>query len=95
MAFAFDHIDDGVCRWSRTKHGVECECDNAYSPSFYVSTESSGISNLRGRLSMWPDVDKTAVEEWRRGFHHETARILRVDVDEIEAVQKVASELRG
>ncbi|WP_273837113.1 type B DNA-directed DNA polymerase [Halococcus sp. PRR34] len=95
MAFAFDHIDGGVWRWSRTKHGVECERDEDYTPSFYASTESSGIGDLRGHLSMWPDVDGTAIEEWRRGFRHEPEQVLRVDVDEIEVVRKVASEVRG
>ena len=44
---------------------------------------------------MWPDVEETAVEEWRRGFRHDSERVLRVDVGGIEAVSEVASEVRG
>jgi len=95
VAFAFDHIDGGVCRWSRTQSGVECERDESYTPSFYVSAESGGIEDLRGHLSMWPDVATTAIEKWRRGFRHEPERMLRVDVDGIGAVREVASEVRG
>ena len=95
MAFAFDHIDNGVCRWSRTEDGVECERDETYTPSFYVSAESSEVEDLRGHLSMWPDVDGVAIEEWRRGFRHEPERVLRVDVTEPNAVRSVAFDIRG
>ena len=95
MAFAFDYDGTTVRRWSRTENGVECERDEFYTPSFYVSTESDAIEDLRSHLSMWPDVEKTAVEEWRRGFRHDSERVLCVDVDGIEAVSEVASEVRG
>ena len=91
MAFAFDHIDSGVCRWSRTQSGVECERDESYTPSFYVSAESGEIEDLRGYLSMWPDVATTAIEKWRRGFRHEPERMLRVDVDAIAAISQSLS----
>lgn len=95
MAFAFDYVDDAVFRWSRTADGVECERDESYTPSFYVTSESADLADIRGHLSMWSAVKSTAVEEWRRGFRHEAEQVLRVDIDTLDAVKEVASEVRG
>ena len=80
VAFAFDYVDGAVFRWSRTADGVECERDESYTPSFYITTESDNLDEVRGHLSVWPGVESTAVEEWRRGFRHDPERVLRVDV---------------
>jgi DNA polymerase I len=95
VAFAFDYVDGAVLRWLRTADGVECERDESYTPSFYVTSESADLGEIRGHLSIWPAVESTAVEEWRRGFRHEAESVLRVDVDSLDAVRKVASEVRG
>ena len=95
VAFAFDYIDDAVLRWSRTADGVECERDESYRPSFYVSSEADDLDDIRDHLSVWPAVERTAVEEWRRGFRHDPERALRIDVEDLDTVTRVASDVRG
>ena len=95
MVFAFDYDRSAVLRWSRTESGVECERDESYRPSFYVSVESTELSDLREHLSVWPSIEATAVEKWRRGFRHEAESVLRVDVEDLDALHSVTSDVRG
>lgn len=95
MAFAFDYVDGAVLRWSHTNTGVECERDGSYTPSFYVTTESNDLRDVRSHLSMWPTVERTVIEEWRRGFRHDPEPTLRIDVADLDALMGVASEVRG
>ena len=95
MAFAFDYVDGAVLRWSRTGSGVECERNESYTPSFYVTSESDDLTDIRDHLSVWPGVEGTAVEEWRRGFRHEREPVLCVDVEDLDAVTRIASDVRG
>ena len=95
VAFAFDYVDGAVLRWSRTASGVECERDESYTPSFYVSSESDDLDDIRGHLSLWSAVESTVIEEWRRGFRHDPEPVLRVDVEDLDAMTRVASDVRG
>ena len=95
MAFAFDYVDGAVLRWSRTADGVECERDESYRPSFYVSSEADDLDDIRDHLSVWLAVERTAVEQWRQGFRHDSEGVLRIDVADLDAVTRVASDVRG
>lgn len=95
MPFKFDFTDDVVLRWSQTEQGVEVERDESYRPSFYISTESMSLDDLRGHLSVWPTVENTAVEMRRRGFRYGAELVLRIDVQDLEALRSVSSDIRG
>ena len=42
MVYKIDYVDGDVLRWSVTETGVECEVDESYTPTIYVSVHGDG-----------------------------------------------------
>ena len=93
MPFTIDHLDDGVYVWSTTEAGARYDCDEAYTPTLYVGGEEDALRSIRGYVNRLTEVERTAVESWRRGFRHDAEPMLRVDVADIESVTGIARDI--
>ncbi|WP_231189882.1 type B DNA-directed DNA polymerase [Haladaptatus sp. DYF46] len=91
MVHKIDYVDDDVLRWSVTETGVECEVDESYTPTIYVSVHGDGdFSTARAALRDHPAVVRVTVVEERVSFRHDPEQVLRVDVVDLRAVNSVA-----
>jgi DNA polymerase I len=96
MPFTFDFLDGDVLRWTATGDGGRCERDTDYTPSLYVGAETQErLTAIRPHVERFTEVATTRFESWRRGFRHEAGPVLQVDVDTVDAVTSVASDIRG
>ncbi|WP_227357490.1 hypothetical protein [Haladaptatus salinisoli] len=90
MVYKIDYADGDVLTWSVTETGVECEVDESYTPTIYVSVHGDGdFSTARTALRDHPAVVKVAVVDERVSFRHDPEQVLRVDVVDLKAVNSV------
>ncbi|KZN23261.1 DNA polymerase I [Haladaptatus sp. R4] len=91
MVYKIDYVDGDVLTWSVTETGVNCEVDESYTPTIYVSVHGDGeFSTARAALRDLPAVAGVAVVDRRVSFRHDPERVLRVDVTDLTAVDSVA-----
>ncbi|WP_458208682.1 type B DNA-directed DNA polymerase [Haladaptatus sp. NG-SE-30] len=91
MVYKIDYVDGDVFRWSVTETGVECEVDESYTPTIYVSVHGDGdFSTARAALRDHSAVVRVAIVEERVSFRHEPEQVLQVDVVDLKAVNSVA-----
>ncbi|SIR97569.1 DNA polymerase I [Haladaptatus litoreus] len=91
MVYKIDYTDGNVLRWSVTETGVECEVDESYTPTIYVSVHGDGdFSTARTALHDHPAVVRVAVVDERVSFRYDLEQVLRVDVVDLKAVNSVA-----
>ncbi|EFW94229.1 DNA polymerase I [Haladaptatus paucihalophilus DX253] len=91
MVYKIDYVDGDVLIWSVTESGVECEVDESYTPTIYVSVHGDGeFSTARAALQDHPSVVRVAVVDERVSFRHDPEQVLRVDVVDLKAVTSVA-----
>ncbi|MFH5800856.1 type B DNA-directed DNA polymerase [Haladaptatus sp. CMAA 1911] len=91
MVYKIDYVDGDVLTWSVTETGVECEVDESYTPTIYVSVHGDGdFSTARAALRDHPAVVRVAVVDERVSFRHDPEQVLRVDVVDLKAVNSVA-----
>ncbi|GAA0258949.1 DNA polymerase domain-containing protein [Haladaptatus pallidirubidus] len=91
MVYKIDYVDGDVLRWSVTETGVECEVDESYTPTIYVSVHGDGdFSTARAALRDHPAAVRVAVVDERVSFRHDPERVLQVDVVDLKAVNSVA-----
>ncbi len=96
MPYKIDHLDGDVLTWSLTDDGAACEYIADYTPSVYVSAPSSEeLTDVRGFVGRLTEVVQTELEEWRVSWRHDSETVLRIDVDDVDDVTAVASDLRG
>ncbi|WP_254820849.1 type B DNA-directed DNA polymerase [Haloglomus halophilum] len=96
MPFTFDFLDGDVLRWTATEDGAECERDTDYTPTLYVTADTrEQLTAIQPHVERFTGVAATAFEPWRRGFRHEAESVLRVDVESVDAVTSVGSDIRG
>ena len=80
-----------MLRWSVTETGVECEVDESYTPTIYVSVHGDGdFPPARAALRDHPAVVRVAIVEERVSFRHDPEQVLQVDVVDLKAVNSVA-----
>ncbi|WP_435158982.1 type B DNA-directed DNA polymerase [Haladaptatus sp. DFWS20] len=91
MVYKIDYVDGDVLRWSVTETGVECEVDESYTPTIYVSVHGNGdFSTARAALRDHPAVVRVAIVEERVSFRHDPEQVLQVGVVDLKAVNSVA-----
>ncbi|WP_231187792.1 type B DNA-directed DNA polymerase [Haladaptatus sp. DYF46] len=91
MVYKIDYVNGDVLRWSVTETGVECEVDESYTPTIYVSVHGDGdFSTARAALRDHPAVVRVAMVDERVSFRHDHEQVLRVDVVDLKAVNSVA-----
>jgi DNA polymerase, archaea type len=91
MVYKIDYVDGDVLRWSVTETGVECEVDESYTPTIYVSVHGDGeFSTARAALRDHPAVVRATVVDERVSFRHDPEQVLLVDVVDLKAVNSVA-----
>ena len=91
MVYKIDSVDGDVLRWSVTETGVECEVDESYTPTIYVSVHGDGeFSTARAALQDHSSVVRVAVVDECVSFRHDPEQVLRVDVVNLKAVNSVA-----
>ncbi|WP_458189987.1 type B DNA-directed DNA polymerase [Haladaptatus sp. NG-WS-4] len=91
MVYKIDYVDGDVLTWSVTETGVECEVDESYTPTIYVSVHGDGnFSTARAALRDYPSVVQVAIVEERMSFRHDPEQVLQVDVVDLKAVNSVA-----
>jgi DNA polymerase, archaea type len=91
MVCKIDYIDGDVLTWSVTETGVECEVDESYTPTIYVSVHGDGdFSTARAALQDHPAVAQVATVDERVSFRHDSEQVLRVDVTDLNVVNSVA-----
>lgn len=91
MAYKFDYFDGDVIAWSVTDDGAVPTRIESYTPTIYVATaEHDQLTTAKQHLSELPAVERTAIESWRIGFRHDAEPVIRVDIDDIDAVTDVA-----
>ncbi|WP_227380216.1 hypothetical protein [Haladaptatus halobius] len=95
MVYKIDYVDGDVLRWSVTETGVNCEVDESYTPTIYVSAHGDGeFSTARAALRDHPAVVWVAVVDERVSFRHDLEQVLQVDVLDLKAVNSVARMVR-
>ncbi|WP_435159850.1 type B DNA-directed DNA polymerase [Haladaptatus sp. DFWS20] len=91
MVYKIDYVDGDVLRWSVTETGVECEVDESYTPTIYVSVHGDGeFSMARAALRDHPAVVRVATVDERVSFRHNPEQVLRVEVVDLNAVNSVS-----
>ncbi|GKZ16055.1 type B DNA-directed DNA polymerase [Haladaptatus sp. T7] len=91
MVYKIDSVDGDVLTWSVTESGVECEVDESYTPTIYVSVHGDvDFSTARAALHDHPAVVRVAIVDERVSFRHDHEQVLRVDVVDLKAVNSVA-----
>ncbi|WP_227379741.1 type B DNA-directed DNA polymerase [Haladaptatus halobius] len=91
MVYKIDYVDGDVLTWSLTETGLNCEVDESYTPTIYVSVNDDGeFSTAHAELRDHPAVVQVAVVDERVSFQHEPEQVLQVDVIDLNAVNSVA-----
>ena len=91
MVYKIDYVDGDVLRWPVTETGVECEVDESYTPTIYVSVHRDGdFPTARAALRDHPAVVRVATVDERVSFRHDPEQVLQVDVADLKAVNSVA-----
>ena len=90
MVYKIDYVDGDVLRWSVTVTGVECEVDESYTPTIYVSVHGDGeLPTARAALRDHPAVIRVVIADKRVSFRHDPEQVLQVDVVDLKAVNSV------
>jgi hypothetical protein len=95
MVYKIDYVDGNVLTWSATETGVECEVDESYTPTIYVSVHGDGdFFTAHAALRDHPAIARVAVVDERVSFRHDLEQVLQVDVLDLKAVNSVARIVR-
>ena len=96
MPYKIDYLEGDVIEWSLTSSGVEPTRNSEYTPSIYVSGESTAaLEDVQRFISDFVEVQRTDFVERRTVWREPKETVLRVDVDTIDSVPTVASDLRS
>ena len=89
MVYKIDYVDGDVLTWSVTETGVNCEVDESYTPTIYVSVHGDGeFSTARAALRDHPCCRARLPSSIERvSFRNDPERVLRVDVTDLTAVR--------
>ncbi|WP_227379518.1 hypothetical protein [Haladaptatus halobius] len=91
MVYKIDYVDGDVLTWSLTETGLNCEVDESYTPTIYVSVNDDGeFSTAHAELRDHPAVAQIAMVDERVSFRHDPEQVLQVDVVDLKAVNLVA-----
>jgi DNA polymerase I len=95
MPFKIDFRDGEAHVWSITPAGATVAVDDDYAPTVYVASDGRDLAEARDHLRRRGDVVATGVVERRTTWRDDPERVLRLDLRDIDAVDVVASEVRG
>ena len=91
MPFTFDYLDGDVLRWSATDGGATYERDESFTPTVYASAHGDGsLSELESVVGRHPAVEDVAVVEKRVSFRHDPEPVVRLCLDGLPAVTRLA-----
>lgn len=96
MPYKIDYLDEDVLEWTITADGVESTRVTEYTPTIYVAGDSrAALAEIRSVLDRFSEVVSTTFETWRTVWRDDPEPVLRLDIDHIESVTDVASDIRG
>lgn len=96
MPFKIEFPADGrgARAWTLTANGATATHHAAYTPTFYVGTDSKhDLEDVEGLLADHPLVEELDREHHRPGWRHDAEPMLRVDVTTLEGVDELARQV--
>jgi DNA polymerase I len=95
MPYKIDYLDGDVLEWELTDDGAASHRVTDYTPTIYVSAPTKeALLEIREYVELFTEVRTADVETWRTGWRNDPEPVLRIDVEHVEAVTGVASDIR-
>ncbi len=96
MPFTFDYLDGDVLRWSTTDAGATYERDESFAPVVYASAHGDGsLEEVASVARRHPAVEDVTVVERRVSFRHDAEPVVRMALDGLPAVDRLARAVSG
>ncbi len=95
MTYKIDYLNGDVLEWYKKNGKPKYRKIEDYFPSFYISTNCSGLPKMEEILRNKRSVNSIKREKWRTGWRNKPEEVIKVNVTTLENLQKLARKLRS
>ncbi len=95
MTYKIDHIKGKTLEWYKENDEPKYRTNPEYNPAFYVKTNCNNFKPIKQTLHNEKQIKNIGKEEWRTKWRNQPETVLKAQVNNLSAVQRIATNLRN